>query len=167
MRIKFKSLIFAGLLLIGYSSCSAKTEKTASKPTATSQEDEHIAIQLNKTKFIEEIWDYENSPQEWKYKGSKPAIIDFYADWCGPCRMAAPILEEVANEYKDKIIVYKVNTQYQKELASVFGIKSIPAFLYIPMTGKPTMTSGTARTKEDTKKMFIQLINQVLLEKEK
>lgn len=165
---KINTLILATFLLISYSSCYAKGEQkdSNSEVPTVSQEDEHIVTKLNKESFLEKIWNYEESPKEWKFKGNKPAIIDFYADWCGPCRKAAPILAEVAKEYKDKIDVYKVNTQYERELASVFGIKGIPAFLYIPLEGKPTMTSGTARTNEETKKMFISYINSLLLKSE-
>ena len=90
-------------------------------------------------------------------------MIDFYADWCGPCKTASPILEELSKEYKGKITVYKVDTEVERELSAVFGIQGIPAFLYIPMQGRPTMTSGIARTKEDTKKMFADNINKLLL----
>ncbi len=125
------------------------------------------AINLTKQKFLAEVWDYESSPKEWKYKGSQPAIIDFYANWCGPCKIASPILDEIASEYAGKVTVYKVNTEVERELASVFGVKGIPAFLYIPMSGKPTMTSGIARSKDDTKKMFQQNIEKLLLSKTK
>lgn len=121
------------------------------------------SVKLTKEKFLKEVWDYQSSPQEWKYKGDKPALIDFYADWCGPCRIASPILEEISKEYAGKIVVYKIDTQVERELASVFGISGIPAFLYIPMKGKPTMASGIARSKEETKKMFQENIEKLLL----
>jgi len=117
---------------------------------------------LTKATFLQKIWDYANSPKEWKYLGSKPAIIDFDADWCGPCKMASPIIDEIGTEYTGKIVVYKINTDQERELSQVFGITGIPAFLYIPTTGKPFMTSGTGRTKEETKKMFIENIEKFL-----
>jgi thioredoxin len=120
---------------------------------------------LNKAQFIEKIWDFTKSPSEWKYLGNKPAIIDFYADWCGPCKIAGPILEEVGNEYDGKIQIYKINTDQEQELARIFGITGIPAFLYIPANGKPVMMSGIGRSKEDTKKMFIENIGKYLLVK--
>ena len=121
------------------------------------------SILLTKSVFLQKVWDFENSPQEWAYKGDKPALIDFYADWCGPCKIASPILEEISNEYAEEIIVYKIDTEAEKELASVFGIRGIPAFLYIPTEGQPVMMSGIARTKEDTKKMFKDNIDKYLL----
>jgi thioredoxin 1 len=121
------------------------------------------SVKLNKEKFLKEVWDYEASPKEWKYKGDKPALIDFYADWCGPCKTAAPILEEISKEYAGKVIIYKIDTQVERELAGVFGVSGIPAFLYIPMEGKPSMTSGIGRTKADTKKMFVENIDNILL----
>ena len=135
-------------------------------PTETntaSTDAEGGTVKLNKEKFLKEVWDYENSPQEWKYKGDKPALIDFYADWCGPCKTAAPILEELSKDYAGKVTIYKIDTQVERELAGVFGVSGIPAFLYIPMQGKPSMTSGIARTKEDTKKMFMENIDKILL----
>lgn len=118
---------------------------------------------LVKSDFLKNVWNYENNPQEWIFLGDKPAIIDFYADWCGPCKIAAPILEEISHEFAGKIDVYKIDTEKEKELAAVFGIRGIPAFLYIPQKGKPVMTSGIARSKEDTKKMFVENIEQILL----
>ncbi len=121
------------------------------------------SINLTKSVFLQKVWDYENTPQEWVYKGDKPALIDFYADWCGPCKIASPILEEISNDYAGKIYVYKIDTEKERELASVFGIRGIPAFLYIPVKGQPVMMSGIARTKEDTKKMFAENIDKYLL----
>lgn len=139
-----------------------KKETPAETVSATSAE-AGGTVKLTKEKFLAEVWDYQNSPQEWKYKGTKPALIDFYADWCGPCKIAAPILEELSGEYAGKITIYKIDTQVEQELASVFGISGIPAFLYIPVNGKPTMASGIARSKEDTKKMFKENIDNILL----
>lgn len=120
---------------------------------------------LTKAVFVEKIWDFTKSPNDWKYLGTQPAIIDFYADWCGPCKIAGPILEEIGSEYSGKIQVFKVNTDQERELAQVFGITGIPAFLYIPAKGKPVMMSGIARSKEETKQMFIENIEKILLVK--
>lgn len=84
--------------------------------------------------FLKDVFDYEKS-KEWKYKGDKPAIIDLYADWCGPCRQTAPIMKELAKEYAGKITIYKVNVDKQKELAALFNATSIPLFVFIPMKG--------------------------------
>lgn len=96
---------------------------------------------LTATSFKEKIFNYEES-QDWKYNGTIPAVIDFYADWCQPCKMVAPILEELDKEYDGKINFYKVNTEEQQELSSVFGIQSIPSILFIPKEGIPTMAAG-------------------------
>lgn len=96
---------------------------------------------LTKESFLDKIFDYENN-QEWNYKGSKPAVIDFYADWCGPCKAIAPIMEELANDYDGRVDIYKIDTEAQQELASVFGIRSIPSVLFIPMNSDPRMAVG-------------------------
>jgi len=97
---------------------------------------------LTKADFLTRIIDYQTNPDEWIYLGDKPAVIDFYADWCAPCRMLAPILEELAAEYEDLIYIYKVDTEKEKELAALFGITSIPLLLFIPMEGEPQMARG-------------------------
>jgi thioredoxin len=122
-------------------------------------------VNLTKQDFLEKVMDYEKNQTEWVYEGDKPALIDFYADWCAPCRMAAPVLEDLAKEYEGKIHVYKVDTQKERELAAVFGIQSIPAFLFVPQDGRPTMSNGIAQTPEATKEMFRQMIDEILLGK--
>ena len=161
---KVFTLAIATVLLLSFNYSQAKSNSNnGTVPAESNAKADKATVQLTKAMFLEKVWDYESSPKEWKYKGDKPALIDFYADWCGPCRTAAPILEEVATEYKSKVAVYKVDTQVEKELAAVFGVRGIPAFLYIPMEGKPTMTSGIGRSKEQTKKMFTDNIDKLLL----
>ena len=127
---------------------------------------ESKTVKLTKQDFLEKVMNYEKNQSEWVYEGDKPALIDFYADWCGPCKIAAPVLEELAKEYEGKIYIYKVDTEKERELAGVFGIQSIPAFLFVPQEGKPTMSSGIAQTPEETKKMFKQMIDEILLGQE-
>ncbi len=111
---------------------------------------------LTATSFKEKIFNYEIN-KEWKFEGKKPAVIDFYADWCGPCKMVAPVLEELASEYTGKIDIYKVDTEKERELASVFGIQSIPSLLFIPLNGQPQMAMGAM-----PKKSFEQAFDEVL-----
>jgi thioredoxin 1 len=120
-------------------------------------------VHITKSDFLEKIMDYEKNSTEWIYRGSLPCLIDFYADWCAPCRQTAPILDELALEYSGKIVIYKVDVQKEKELASVFGIQSIPAFLFCPMKGNPSMSAGIGGSRDATKKMFIQQIDNFLL----
>lgn len=98
-------------------------------------------VKLSAEKFKSYIFDY-TTEKEWKFKGTVPAIIDFYADWCGPCQMVAPILEELSDSYKDKLIIYKVDTEVEQELSAVFRIRSIPSILFIPVDGQPMMQAG-------------------------
>lgn len=112
---------------------------------------------LNKKTFLENIFDYNNN-KEWKFEGDLPCIIDFYADWCQPCKMVAPILEELSEEYQGKINIYKVDTEVEQELAGAFGIRSIPSMLFCPKEGQPQMAQGAL-----PKDSLVQAINDVLL----
>lgn len=117
-------------------------------------------IHLTKAEFLQKVANYEANPDKWVYLGDKPCIIDFYADWCGPCKMVAPILEELAQEYDGQIYIYKVDTEAEMELASDFGIRSIPTLLFCPMGEAPQMAQG-ALPKDALKKA----IDEVLLKK--
>ncbi len=112
---------------------------------------------LTKQDFIEKIFDYENN-EEWKYKGNIPAIIDFYADWCGPCKAVAPTLEQLSEEYESKIEIYKIDTDKETELSALFDIQSIPTFLFIPVTGAPMVQPGAL-----PKSVFKQVIDDRLI----
>lgn len=109
-------------------------------------------VKLSTEKFKQEVFDY-TQHKEWKFQGDKPAIIDFYADWCGPCQMVAPIFEELSDEYKDDIVIYKVDTEVEQELAGAFGIQSIPSILFIPKEGTPMMSRG-AMPKHNLQKVI-------------
>ena len=114
-------------------------------------------ISLTADGFKKNIFDYSKG-EEWKYKGSLPAIVDFYAEWCGPCKAVAPILEELSDEYKDKVVIYKIDTDKEQELSSLFGIQSIPTLLFIPKDGKPMMQKGAL-----PKNAFKQVIEERLI----
>lgn len=137
------------------------TKKENNNKTNKIEEKKMGTIKLTKEDFLKKVMDYENNPKEWKYLGDKPAIIDFYADWCGPCKMIAPVLEELATEYADQIYIYKVDTEKEQELAAVFGIRSIPSLLFVPMGEAPQMAQGAL-----PKHAFKEAIESVLLKKE-
>ncbi len=111
---------------------------------------------LTKETFKEKVFNYEQN-KEWKFEGTRPCLIDFYADWCGPCKMVAPILEELQKEYGDRLDIYKVDTEDQRELASMFGIQSIPSLLFVPVDAQPQMAMGAL-----PKQTFEQAISEVL-----
>lgn len=134
------------MALFVLTSCQAKqpdasNAKTSTKNTTNSTK-KMGTIHLTKTEFLEKVVNYETNPTEWKYLGDKPCLIDFYADWCGPCKAVAPVLEELAKEYDGQIYIYKINTDQEQELAGAFGIRSIPSLLFVPMEGQPRMSMG-------------------------
>ena len=147
-------LIFSSMLTYA---CTGGAEQKQAETQKTAQEGSVIV--MNKAMFIKDIFDYEKS-KEWKYKGDKPAIIDLYADWCGPCRMTAPIMKELAKEYAGKIVIYKVNVDKEKELAALFNATRIPLFVFIPMQGGPQLFRGAA-----DKATYKKAIDEFLLKK--
>lgn len=108
--------------------------------------------------FLTKVWNFETNSQEWVYEGEVPCVIDFYADWCGPCKRVAPIMDDLAERYNGKVKVYKIDTDKEKELASAFGIRSIPSVLFVPMKGKPMMQTGAL-----PKDQYIKIIEDELL----
>lgn len=118
-------------------------EETAAKEKPTTR-----VVHITKADFLKKIYDFEKNPDEWKYLGSQPAIVDFYADWCGPCRQLSPVLDELAKEYSGKLTIYKVNVDNERGLATFFGIRSIPTLLFIPMKGKPQRSLGALSKTE-------------------
>ena len=143
------------LLLI---SCNNKTETKDQIEETIKKENKMTTIHLTKAEFLSKVANFETNPTEWKYLGDKPALIDFYADWCGPCKAIAPVLEELAAEYEGRIYIYKINTETEPELAAAFGIRSIPSLLFIPMEGQPQMAAG-ALPKQQLK----EAIDNILL----
>jgi len=116
---------------------------------------------LTKETFLKKIFNYEENT-EWKFEGNLPCLIDFYADWCGPCKMVAPIMEELADEYRDRVNIYKIDTEAEQELAAAFGIQSIPSLLFIPKDGRPQMAVGAL-----PKETLVEVIEKELLNSDK
>ena len=160
--MKTRFLVVGVLSAIILAACTntkqEKKEETNNQQTEINMEQK--TINLTKADFISKVANYEESPEKWIYLGDKPCLIDFYADWCGPCKMVAPILEELAEEYKGEIYIYKVDTEAEQELAAAFGIRSIPSILFCPMDEQPQMAQG-ALPKDGFKKA----IDEILLKK--
>lgn len=148
---KFLASFIVLFALLSTSCAQTKTE---------TQKENASVIQMNKQMFLNKVFDYTTGATEWKYQGEKPAVIDFYATWCGPCRMVAPILKDLAKEYGDSIVIYKVDTDKEKELSMAMGIQSLPTIVFIPKTGQPQVIVGAA-----DKATFRRAIDEVLLNK--
>lgn len=162
-RILMVAFLTLGLFL---ASCNgqAKNDKQTAEATKEEVKDEPKkevkmkTIHLTKAEFLKKVVNYEENPNEWKYLGDKPAIIDFYASWCGPCKVIAPILDELAAEYGNEIYIYKIDTEQEQELAAAFGIRSIPTLFFIPMQGEPQVARGAlpkAQLKEGIDKVLL------------
>ena len=156
-----------GVLLASFFSTRPKEEpegsdvvhiekKSDSNVVALKENGSSLMETLTKDSFLQKVFNYEQN-KEWKFEGKLPCIIDFYADWCGPCKMVEPILQELAQEYQGKLNIYRVDTQAQQELAAAFGIQSIPSILFVPLNDKPQMAVG-ALPKETLKKTIKEVL---------
>lgn len=157
--------VFAAALAIIISGCnsqgSTETIQTEEQTESNSDiaDDGNIHPEyLTTVDFQQKIWDYKGNPSQWNYQGDLPCVIDFYADWCKPCKQIAPIMDELADHYDGKVKIYKVNTDKERELSSIFGIKSIPSILFIPTDGKPRMQSGAM-----SKEAYMSIIDEIVL----
>ncbi len=148
--------VVAGFVLAFQAGCTQPVSgNSAANPNGAKGTNNGI-IYLTKSSFVDSIFDYENESQ-WRYKGELPAIVDFYADWCGPCRMLAPVLEELQKEYAGKLQIYKVDTQKERQLSGALGIQSLPTVLFIPKDGKPQALLGF-RSKADLEKIIADFL---------
>ena len=162
------------ITVVWFAGCSGKNseaDKTAqvkaasveqpmsnSDTAVTPYEGSGEVIVLNKADFLAKVYNFEKSPDKWVFNGTKPCIIDFYADWCRPCKMVAPIMADLAKLYEGKIDIYKINTDHERELAQFFGIRSIPSVLFVPVGAEPQMMSGAY-----PKEQYVEIINNFLL----
>lgn len=155
-----KLIMFSLMAAISLVACSQEKQSAASQPsgeTAAAAVSDYKPVEMNKQMFIDRVVDFKNA-KEWDYKGDKPAVIDFYATWCGPCKKLSPILDELSSEYAGNVLFYKVDVDREQELAGAFGIQSIPMVLLIPKEGKPYVVQGL-RPKAELK----EAIDSVLL----
>jgi thioredoxin len=142
--LMMKKSLMIMIAMIGLTTaCSSKPAgkdagQTQNNTTTESGKPEHITYD----EFLVKVWNFEENPQKWVFKGDIPVIIDFYADWCGPCKKIAPIMDKIAKEYDGKVKVYKINVDNERKLAGVFQVQSIPSVLFVPMSGQPSMQTG-------------------------
>jgi thioredoxin len=165
MKALFIPALFVSLLLT--ISCGNSTNTTSAHAQAgpgqpVAAPSNVKPVQMTKALFVANVFDFTKNPENWMYKGTRPCVIDFYADWCRPCKQVAPMMEGFASTYQGQVDIYKVNVDQERELAELFGIRSIPTVLFCPMTGKPQLSQG-ALSKEN----YEQIINEFLLNQSK
>ncbi|MCD8072493.1 MAG: thioredoxin [Alistipes sp.] len=152
-----KILLTAAFAALALTACGGRSG--ANPGSAGKEVSEAGTVNLNKAGFLQKVVNYEMNPDQWVFLGDKPAIIDFYANWCGPCRTIAPILESLAKEYDGQVDIYKIDVDKEQELAAIFGIQSLPSILFIPMDGSPELRRGAMPKRE-----FVKAINDILLD---
>lgn len=159
--------LIVAIVVLGSCSNNKKNNTENKATTSTSNTKKKAAdygelatVYLSTEDFKQKVMNYEKHPQEWVFEGSRPAVIDFYATWCGPCKMTAPIIERLARQYKGKIDFYKVDIDQERELAQLFGIQSIPTFLFIPLLGQPTIQMGAMQMADFEEIIKTELLNK-------
>lgn len=145
-----KSMMGVLAIVLATTACAGNGGKKKSNDP-TKEDNKMEVVSLNKAEFLKKVYNYEANPNDWKFEGKRPAIVDFYATWCGPCKVMHPILEELSKEYSGKVDFYQIDVDKEQELAGAFGIRSIPTLLMIPMNGDPQVMQG-AMPKEQLKK---------------
>lgn len=158
--IKNLLISFSALLLLATACSGNAANQGDDKKTIVKSADEGKVEFLTYDAFLSKVWNFETNPQDFKYVGDVPAIVDFYADWCAPCRKIAPIMDQLAKEYNGKLKIYKINVDKEQQLSAVFQIRSIPSVLFIPKTGQPMMQAGAL-----TEEMYRKVIDEQLVNK--
>ena len=144
---RIKSLLSVFVLTLAATACAGNSGENKKSNEPTKEDNKMEVVALNKADFLKKVYNYEANPNEWKFKGNRPAIIDFYATWCGPCKAMAPILDSISKDYAGRIDVYKIDVDKESELAGAFGIQSIPTLLMIPAKGEPKILQSIQQSR--------------------
>ena len=152
-----KSIMSAFAIVLATTACAGNGGENKKSNEPTKEDYKMEVVSLNKAEFLKKVYDFEANPNDWKFEGKHPAIVDFYATWCGPCKALHPVLEELSKEYSGKVDIYQIDVDQEKELAAAFGIRSIPTLLLIPMKEEPRITQG-ALPKDQLKKAIDEFL---------
>ena len=152
-----KSIMSAFAIVLATTACAGNGGENKKSNEPTKEDNKMEVVSLNKAEFLKKVYDFEANPNDWKFEGKRPAIVDFYATWCGPCKALHPVLEELSKEYSGKVDIYQIDVDQEKELAAAFGIRSIPTLLLIPMKEEPRITQ-VALPKDQLKKSIDEFL---------
>lgn len=152
-----KSIMSAFAIVLATTACAGNGGENKKSNEPTKEDNKMEVVSLNKAEFLKKVYDFEANPNDWKFEGKRPAIVDFYATSCGPCKALHPVLEELSKEYSGKVDIYQIDVDQEKELAAAFGIRSIPTLLLIPMKEEPRITQG-ALPKDQLKKAIDEFL---------
>ena len=152
-----KSIMSAFAIVLATTACAGNGGENKKSNEPTKEDNKMEVVSLNKAEFLKKVYDFEANPNDWKFEGKRPAIVDFDATWCGPCKALHPVLEELSKEYSGKVDIYQIDVDQEKELAAAFGIRSIPTLLLIPMKEEPRITQG-ALPKDQLKKAIDEFL---------
>ena len=152
-----KSIMSAFAIVLATTACAGNGGENKKSNEPTKEDNKMEVVSLNKAEFLKKVYDFEANPNDWKFEGKRPAIVDFYATCCGPCKALHPVLEELSKEYSGKVDIYQIDVDQEKELAAAFGIRSIPTLLLIPMKEEPRITQG-ALPKDQLKKAIDEFL---------